>query len=160
MKLGGRRMRFYLVEKICDFEYGCREVVRAFSSRKSAKDYINRQPDNCDVKFWEGTSEHMYEITMFEVEEWIMLMKIAHYNDGKEKWESHTCYLFNDANDYHDFDITNIRGYGETKEEAVDNLKKELEYYFNELHALEKMLYETDILDNDIVEIDCIGRGK
>lgn len=38
--------------------------------------------------------------------------------------------------------------------------KKELEYYFNELHALEKMLYETDILDNDIVEVDCLGKKK
>ena len=87
-----------------------------------------------------------------------MLMKIAHHNDGKGKWQSHTCYLFNDANDYHDFDITNIRGYGETKEEAIQNLKKELEYYFNELRALEKMLYETDVLDNDIIEVDCLGR--
>ena len=43
-----------------------------------------------------------------------MLMKIAHHNDGKEKWESHTCYLFNDSDAYHEFDITNIRGYGET----------------------------------------------
>lgn len=83
---------------------------------------------------------------------------IAHHNDGKEKWESHTCYLFNDANDYLEFDITNIRGYGETKEEAVENLKTDLEYYFNELHALEKMLYETDVLDNDIIEVDCLGR--
>ena len=46
----------------------------------------------------------------------------------------------------------------ETKEEATQNLKKELEYYFNELHALEKMLYETDVLDNDIIEVDCLGR--
>lgn len=87
-----------------------------------------------------------------------MLMKIAHYNDGKEKWESHTCYLFNESNSYDEFDITNIRGYGETKEEAIQNLKKELEYYFNELRALEKMLYETDVLDNDIIEVDCLGR--
>lgn len=86
-------------------------------------------------------------------------MKIAHHNDGKENWESHTCYLFNDANDYHDFDITSIRGYGQTREEeAVDNLRKELEYYFNELHLVEKMLYETDVLDNDIVEVDCVER--
>ena len=56
-----------------------------------------------------------------------MLMKIAHHNDGKEKWQSHTCYLFNDSDAYHEFDITNIRGYGETKEEAIQNLKKELE---------------------------------
>lgn len=87
-----------------------------------------------------------------------MLMKIAHHNDGKEKWESHTCYLFNDVDGYHEFDITNIRGYGETKEEAIQNLKNELQYYFDELHALEKMLYETDVFDNDIVEVDCLGR--
>ena len=35
---------------------------------------------------------------------------------------------------------------------------KELEYYFNALHALERMLYETDVLDNDIIEVDCLGR--
>ena len=87
-----------------------------------------------------------------------MLMKIAHYNDGKEKWESHTCYLFNESDSYDQFDITNIRGYGETKEEAIQNLKKELEYYFNELRALEKMLYEIDVFDNDIIEVDCLGR--
>lgn len=87
-----------------------------------------------------------------------MLMKIAHYDDCKEKWQSHTCYLFNDANDHREFDITNVYGYGETKEEAIENLKKELEQCFNELHALEKMLYETDALDNDIVEVDCLGR--
>lgn len=89
-----------------------------------------------------------------------MLMKIAHHNDGKEKWESHTCYLFNESDAYHEFDITNIRGYGETKEEAIQNLKKELQHYFDELHSLEKMLYETDILDNDIVEVDCLGKKK
>ena len=68
--------------------------------------------------------------------------------------------MFNDSDVYHEFDITNIRGYGETKEEAIENLKKELEYYFNELHVLEKMLYETDTLDNDIVEVDCLGKKK
>lgn len=29
-----------------------------------------------------------------------MLMKIVHHNDGKEKWQSHTCYLFNDADEH------------------------------------------------------------
>lgn len=87
-----------------------------------------------------------------------MVMKIAHYNDGKEKRQSHSCFLFNDADKYFNFDLTNIRGYGETQEEAIENLKKELDYYFCELHALEKMLYETNVLDNDIVEVDCLGR--
>lgn len=53
-----------------------------------------------------------------------MLMKIAHHDDNKEKWQSHACYLFNDANGYHEFYITNIYGHGETKEEAIENLKK------------------------------------
>ena len=87
-----------------------------------------------------------------------MFMKIAHHNDGKEKSQSHTCYLFNDADRYHNFDLTNIYGYGETKEEAIENLKKKLAYYFDELHALEEMHYETDVLDNDIVEVDWSGR--
>lgn len=87
-----------------------------------------------------------------------MLMKIAHHNDGKEKSQSHTCYLFNDVDGYSNFDLTDIYAYGETKEEAITNLKKELEYYFNELRALEKMIYETDVLDNDVVEVDCLER--
>ena len=87
-----------------------------------------------------------------------MLMKIAHHDDGKEKCQSHKCYLFNDVDGYYNFDLTNIYAYGETKEEAVKNFKEELEYYFRELHALEKMLYETDALDNDIIEVDCLGR--
>lgn len=87
-----------------------------------------------------------------------MLMKIAHHNDGKEKSQSHTCYLFNDVDGYHNFDLTDIYAYGETKEEAIANLKKELTYYFDEIHALEDMLYGTDVLDNDIIEVDCLGR--
>lgn len=87
-----------------------------------------------------------------------MVMKIAHHDDGKRKWQSHSCFLFDDIDKYSNFDLTSIHGYGETKEEAIENLKKKLTYYFDELHALEEMLYETDVLDNDIVEVDCLGR--
>ena len=87
-----------------------------------------------------------------------MLMKIAHHNDGKEEWQSHRCNLFNDSDEYHNFDLTDIYGYGEANEEAIKELKRGLEYYFREIHALETMLYETDALDNDAVEVDCCGR--
>ena len=87
-----------------------------------------------------------------------MLMKIAHHNDGKEEWQSHRCNLFNDSDEYHNFDLTDIYGYGETKEEAIKELKRGLEYYFHEIHALEAMLYETDVLDNDVIEVDRCGR--
>ena len=62
-------MLVYLVEKICDFEYGCRKVVKVFNNEESARNYVNEQPDVGDVKFGDGTSEPMYEITPFEVEE-------------------------------------------------------------------------------------------
>lgn len=42
-----------------------------------------------------------------------MLMKIAHHNDGKEEWQSHRCNLFNDSDEYHNFDLTDIYGYNE-----------------------------------------------
>ena len=62
-------MLVYLVEKICDFEYGCREVIKAFNNEESARNYVNEQPDVGDVEFWNGENIPMYEITMFEVEE-------------------------------------------------------------------------------------------
>ena len=62
-------MLVYLVEKICDFEYGCTEVVKVFSSEKAARDYINDQPDVDDVIFWDGSNVPMYVVNMFEVEE-------------------------------------------------------------------------------------------
>lgn len=62
-------MLVYLVEKICDYEYGCREVVKVFSSEKAARNYINNQPNMGDVMFWDGTNEPMYDVNIFEVEE-------------------------------------------------------------------------------------------
>ena len=62
-------MLVYLVEKICDFEYGCTEVVKVFSSEKAARDYINDQPDVGGVTFWDGSTAPIYDVNMFEVEE-------------------------------------------------------------------------------------------
>lgn len=88
-----------------------------------------------------------------------MLMKIVHHKVGKDEWGSHECYLFNE-NMFDITDPTDFRGRGETKKEAIEDLKKQLKDYFDELHALEKMLYETDVLDNDVFEIDRFGRLK
>ena len=54
-------------------------------------------------------------------------MKLAHYDDGKHKWMSHEVFLKEDDNLYcKEFDlfshnITDVRGYGETKGEALKN---------------------------------------
>nr|DAG32667.1 MAG TPA: putative ligand binding protein [Caudoviricetes sp.] len=85
-----------------------------------------------------------------------MLTKIAHYNDGKGDPDSHRCNLMNVAKDYSTTDITDFCGYGETKEEAIKDMKKQLEPFFNEIEALRKMLYETDVLDNDVIEVNCL----
>ena len=56
-------------------------------------------------------------------------MKLAHYDDGKHKWMSHEVFLKEDDNFYcKEFDlfshnITDVRGYGETKGEALQDLK-------------------------------------
>lgn len=62
-------MRVYLAEKICDYEYGCTEVVKAFFNEKSAREYINKQPDVGNFTFWDGSSVPIYDVTVFEVEE-------------------------------------------------------------------------------------------
>ena len=60
-------------------------------------------------------------------------MKLAHYDDGKHKWMSHEVFLKEDDNFYcKEFDlfshnITDARGYGETKGEALQDLKNKLE---------------------------------
>lgn len=62
-------MLVYLVERICDYEYGCTEVVKVFSSEKAARDYINKQPDVGDFTFWDGSNSPIYDVNLFEVEE-------------------------------------------------------------------------------------------
>lgn len=62
-------MKVYLVERICDYEYGCTEVVKVCSNEKSARDYINKQPDVGGVTFWDGSTAPIYDVTMFEVED-------------------------------------------------------------------------------------------
>lgn len=51
-------------------------------------------------------------------------------------------------------DITDIRGYGETKEEALKNFKDKLDWLFREYETLERLIFNTD----NIVEVDCFGK--
>lgn len=89
-------------------------------------------------------------------------IKLAHYDDGKKKCESHEVYL-KDTDFYHEVGVYNHNifdaiGYGETKEEALENLKKKLDFLFEELRALEKMIFETDVLTDNMIEVDCSGK--
>ena len=64
-------------------------------------------------------------------------IKLAHYNDGKHKCESHEVYL-KETDFYHEVgvyshNIFDAIGHGETKEEAFEDLKKKLNFLFDEL---------------------------
>ena len=91
-------------------------------------------------------------------------MDLVYHNDHKEKWQSHAISVKDDESFYnheygvfsHDpFDIT---GYGETKEEALEEFKKKFMYVMNELRAFETLLFDTDLIENNIIEVDCFKK--
>ena len=93
------------------------------------------------------------------------MIELMHYDDGKEKSQSHEVaiieYDFYNAYEnvwsHNPFDIC---GYGETKEEAIEDFKKKFRYIMRELKAFEMMLLQTDMITDNIIEVDCEGRRK
>ena len=55
---------------------------------------------------------------------------------------------------YNPFDMC---GYGETKEEAIEDFKKKFRYIMRELKAFEMMLLDTDVITDNIMEVDRNG---
>lgn len=91
------------------------------------------------------------------------MIKLAHYNDGKEKRQSHEIYLkeyafYNDEFDLFSLNPFDVSGYGATKEEALKDFIRKMDYVLHEWEAFKKILFYTDILIDDIIEIDCFGR--
>ena len=93
------------------------------------------------------------------------MIKLAHYDDGKEKQQSNSIYFYSDSttrqnlikHDIYSMDLTELTGYGETKEDAIRDFKEKFSYLMAEWKAVENMLFDTDILENDIIEVDCLG---
>ena len=91
------------------------------------------------------------------------MIKMTYHNDGKEKFQSHEIEIReNDfiSSEYmlfshNPFDIT---GYGATKEEAITDFKNKFIYIMNELKAFETMLLDTDVITDNIIEVDCMGK--
>lgn len=91
------------------------------------------------------------------------MIKMAYHDDGKQKWQSHEIYLkeddfYNSEFGVFSHDPFEIIGYGETKEEAIEDFKKRFQYVMNEWKAFEKMLLDTDIITDNIVIVDCFGK--
>jgi len=90
------------------------------------------------------------------------MISLTHHNDGKEKSKSHEVGItepefYNMEHDVWSHNFFDITGYGETKEEALKDFKKKFIYVMDEWRAFEKMLFETDYMENHIVEVNCLG---
>ena len=91
------------------------------------------------------------------------MIKLGHYNDGKEKWQSHEIMmleddLYNPKTGMHYYDLFGACGYGSTKEEALNDFIREFKRSLNELKAFETMLDDLNFIANNIVNIDCFGK--
>ena len=90
------------------------------------------------------------------------MIELMHYDDGKEKSQSHEVsiieYDFYNAYEnvwsHNPFDLC---GYGATKEEAIEDFKKKFRYIMRELKAFERMLLDTDVMTDNIMEVDRNG---
>ena len=96
---------------------------------------------------------------------------IIYHNDGKEKYDSYEVRFIESgdiSNSFHkkhpdvfatitSYSLNGVIGYGSTKEEAISNYKKALEYLIEEFKAIEKEYLCTDFIDNNILEADCFG---
>lgn len=91
------------------------------------------------------------------------MIKMAYHNDGKQKCQSHEIYLKEDDFYNSEFGVFSHNpfetiGYGETKEKAVEDFKKRFQYVMSEWKTFEKMLLDTDIIADNIIEVDCMGK--
>lgn len=81
------------------------------------------------------------------------MIKLKHYDDGKQKWQSHEVSII-EENFYNvQYDICShnpfdIIGYGKTENEAMEDFKKKFFYVMDELRAFESML----IQDSDVLK--------
>ena len=93
------------------------------------------------------------------------MLRLSHYNDNKEKSQSHeiilqgNCPFYNAEYDIFSLNPFDITGYESTKEEALKNFKRKFTYVMQEWHAFEKMLFETDVIEDDILDVDCFGKA-
>ena len=90
------------------------------------------------------------------------MIELIHYDDSKEKSQSHEVTII--EHDFYNAEANiwshnpfDLYGYGETKEEAIEDFRKKFRYIMRELKAFEVMLLDTDIITDNIMEVDRNG---
>lgn len=91
------------------------------------------------------------------------MIEMTYHNDHKEKCQSHEIAIrendfYNAEADVWSHNPFDIIGYGATKEEAVEDFKNKFRYVMRELKAFEMMLLDTDVITENIVVVDCMGK--
>lgn len=61
-------MSVFIVKKIIDHEYGCRDIEAVFSTSKGAEEYIDSTGKQCEIEFWNKTKAMQYIIEKYEVQ--------------------------------------------------------------------------------------------
>ena len=61
-------MVIFIVERLTDFEYGCRSVVAVFERYEDAEEYIENTGNQREVNFWHGGKTMLYAIEEWEVQ--------------------------------------------------------------------------------------------
>lgn len=92
------------------------------------------------------------------------MIRLTHHDDGKQKFQSHMIGIADIPDFYNaDYDVIShnffdLYGYGETKDEAIADFKRKFEYILKEWNAFDKLLFDTDVIENNIMEVDCFGK--
>lgn len=90
-------------------------------------------------------------------------IRLAHYNDGKQKCYSHEISIFDKCDDYCDetgtygvHDLAAIVGYGDSEEQAREDFRDKFNSAFEQLKEFHRKLNDSNESIEE-VEVDCTG---
>lgn len=90
-------------------------------------------------------------------------MNLTHNDDGKQRWQSHEVCIAEEK-DFHNHEygifshnFMDLAGYGETKNEALEDFKRKFQYLLDEWNAFAKLLLDSDVAENEMIEVDGFG---
>ena len=93
------------------------------------------------------------------------MILLVHHDDGKQKYQSHEVYckeesFYSAGKDLFSRNPFEITGYGSTKDEALQDFIRKMDWVVNEWEAFRKLLIETPYYDDNIEEVDVMGQLK
>lgn len=89
-------------------------------------------------------------------------MNLTHNDDGRQGWQSHEVGIAEKDFHNHEYDIfshnfMDLAGYGETKNEALEDFKRKFQYLLDEWNAFAKLLLDSDVAENEMIDVDGFG---